>query len=81
MPADGKPRLAYARYGALALGMGWSVAAGALVGYYLDGYLGTSPLFTLVLTLGAVGGSLYNLITVLQRAERDEQQRADDRKD
>jgi len=66
-----KPLVAFGRYGALALGMGWAVAAGALIGYYLDGYLGTSPLFLVVLTLGAVGGSIYNLIVALQRADRD----------
>ncbi len=67
------PIFTYGRYGALTLGMGWSVAAGAIVGYHLDVYLGTSPLFTLLFTLGAVGGSIYSLIVVLQRAGKSGQ--------
>jgi len=68
----------YGRYGALALGMGWSVAVGAVIGYYLDSYLGTSPLFTLLLTVGAMSGAIYTLIVTLQRSERDGQEHRED---
>ncbi len=44
-------------YGALAIEMGLSVAAGTVAGYLLDGVLHTSPILTLVgLFLGLVGG-------------------------
>ncbi len=42
------------------------VVAGFLLGYWVDGWLGTSPIFMLVLGgLGLVGGSLkvYKLLT------------------
>ena len=65
--------ITYSRHGALALGMGWSVAAGAIIGYYLDSYLGTSPLFTLLMTVGAMSGAIYILVVTLQRAGRDGQ--------
>jgi len=44
------------------------VVAGVLVGYYLDSYLGTPPLFTLVLTLAGMGGALYRLLWSLKRS-------------
>ena len=69
----------YGRYGALALGMGWSVAAGAIAGYYLDSYLGVSPLFTLLLTVGAMSGAIYTLVVALQRSDRDGQEHRENR--
>jgi F0F1-type ATP synthase assembly protein I len=41
--------------------------AGVLVGYYVDAHLGTAPLFTLLLTLGGMGGALYRLLWSLKR--------------
>jgi F0F1-type ATP synthase assembly protein I len=69
----------YGRHGALALGVGWSVAAGAIIGYYLDGYLGTSPLLTLLLTVGAMSGAIYALVVSLQRSEKDGQEHRENR--
>lgn len=44
-------------YGALAMEMALSVAAGTVVGYLLDGFFQTAPILTLVfLLLGVVGG-------------------------
>ncbi len=70
--------ITYSRYGALALGVGWAVAAGAIIGYYLDSYLSTSPLFILLLTVGAMSGAIYALIITLQRSERDGQEHRED---
>ncbi len=39
-----------------------SVVAGVMAGYYLDGYLGTTPLFILLLTVGGMAGALYRLL-------------------
>lgn len=77
MPKE-RALLTYGRYGALALGIGWSVAAGAVIGYYLDGYLGTSPLFTLLLTVGAMSGVIYTLVVTLQRAGKNGQEHRED---
>ena len=38
----------------LALGVGFVIAAGLLVGYYLDRWLSTSPLLTLFFSLAAL---------------------------
>jgi F0F1-type ATP synthase assembly protein I len=38
-----------------------------LAGYYIDEYLGTAPLFTLLLTLGGMGGAVYRLLWSLKR--------------
>jgi F0F1-type ATP synthase assembly protein I len=43
------------------------VIATAFAGYYLDEYLGTSPLFILVLTLAGMGGAVYRLIWMLRQ--------------
>ena len=55
------------RYGALGFEFGGTVVAGVIIGYYIDGYLGTAPLFTLVLTLTGMGGALYRLLWSLKR--------------
>ena len=51
-----------------------TVVAGVVAGYYLDGYLGMAPLFTLLLTLGGMGGALYRLLWSLKKSNshRDE---------
>lgn len=43
------------------------VVAGVVSGYYLDVWLHTAPLFTLLLTLAGMGGALYRLLWMLKR--------------
>jgi F0F1-type ATP synthase assembly protein I len=43
------------------------VVVGVLVGYYIDTHLGTAPLFTLLLTMGGMGGALFRLLWSLKR--------------
>jgi F0F1-type ATP synthase assembly protein I len=45
--------------------------AGVLVGYYIDAHIGCAPLFTLLLTLGGMGGALYRLLSSLKRFSTD----------
>jgi F0F1-type ATP synthase assembly protein I len=54
----------------MALGMEFAatVVAGVISGYYLDQWLGIAPLFTLLLTLGGMGGALYRLIWNLKQS-------------
>ena len=47
---------------AIAWSLGWRVAAGILVGYYLDGWLGTSPWLTLSFSLAALASSVRAMI-------------------
>jgi F0F1-type ATP synthase assembly protein I len=67
----------------MALGMEFAitVVAGVISGYYLDMWLGTAPLVTLLLTLGGMGGALYRLIWNLNqsRSESDLAARSDQR--
>lgn len=59
---DDEPK--YARYQAIALAwnVGWPIAAGVIVGSWLDGKLGTSPLFILVFSLGSLVVTVYRLV-------------------
>ena len=55
-------------FGALAMEMGLSIAAGVVLGHILDGFFHTDPILTLVfLAVGCVGGvvnfiKLYNML-------------------
>jgi F0F1-type ATP synthase assembly protein I len=56
------------RYAALGFEFAGIVVAGVLVGYYIDTHLGTAPLFTLLLTVGGMGGAVYRLLWGLKRS-------------
>jgi F0F1-type ATP synthase assembly protein I len=53
---------------ALAWGFGWRIVGGLVLGYYLDRWMGTSPLWILVATLGSLVASITEFI----RVARDE---------
>jgi F0F1-type ATP synthase assembly protein I len=58
-----------------ATSLGWDLAlpifAGVLIGYLLDGTLGTNYLFTLGLLLIGIGTGFYNVIRSIQRVEQE----------
>jgi F0F1-type ATP synthase assembly protein I len=56
------------RFMALGFEFAGTVVAAVLLGYYLDGRLGTAPLFTLLLTLSGMGGAVYRLLWTLKRS-------------
>lgn len=56
-----------AQFAALGVEFATIVVAGVIAGYYLDRYLHTAPLFTLLLTLAGMGGALYRLFWMLKR--------------
>jgi F0F1-type ATP synthase assembly protein I len=56
-----------ARFGALGFEFAGTVVAGVVAGYYLDVWLHTAPLFTLLLTMAGMGGALYRLLWMLKR--------------
>ena len=68
MTDGSKPDLKAARFMALGMEFAGTVVAGVLAGYYLDMRVGTAPLFTLLLTLGGMGGALYRLIWNLKQS-------------
>jgi F0F1-type ATP synthase assembly protein I len=55
------------RFAAVGVEFGTTIVAGVLVGYYLDQWLGTTPLLTMVLTVGAMFGAIYRLVWMLNR--------------
>jgi F0F1-type ATP synthase assembly protein I len=64
------PLVRYSRYGALAFEFSGTIAAGALVGWWLDQRFGTEPYLLVASTLIAVGGGFARLIQLLRRFER-----------
>jgi F0F1-type ATP synthase assembly protein I len=65
---DQRSLVTASRYMALGLEFAGIVVAGVLAGYYIDTQLGTEPLFTLLLTLGGMGGAVYRLLWSLKRS-------------
>lgn len=46
----------------LAWGFGWRIGAGVVLGFYLDRWVGSSPLFLVVLALGSLVAGVAELI-------------------
>ncbi|MFI5394880.1 MAG: AtpZ/AtpI family protein [Candidatus Binatia bacterium] len=55
------------RFAALGFEIAGIVVAGVIAGYYLDEYVHTAPLFTLLFSLAGMGGALYRLLWTLKR--------------
>ncbi len=66
-PLDRDSLYAGARYAALGIEFGSIVSAAVIAGYYVDGYLGTAPLFTFVLTIGGMVGAVRRLLWSLKK--------------
>lgn len=64
------PIVRYGRYGAVAFEFSGTIAAGSVIGWLLDRWLGTEPYLLVVLTLVAVVGGFIRLIDVLRRFDR-----------
>jgi F0F1-type ATP synthase assembly protein I len=47
-----------------------AIVGGLVLGYYLDQYLGTEPLFTLLCTLAGMAGAVRVLLWALKRNTR-----------
>lgn len=56
-----------ARFAALGSEFGVTIVAGVVAGYYLDEWLGTSPLLILLFTVGAFAGAVYRMVAMLNR--------------
>jgi len=55
------------RFAALGTEFGATVVAGVVLGYYLDDWLGTAPLFILLGSVGALAGSVWRMTVMLKR--------------
>lgn len=58
--------------GYLGFSMGGMVAAGALLGYYLDRRWGTTPWLTLIGILLGTGAGMFYVVVQVRRATRDD---------
>ena len=58
------------RFLALGFQIAGSIVGALLLGYFLDNYLKTAPIFTLVLTLGGFVGALRLLLWSLKKTSR-----------
>lgn len=79
MPSDGSDKkgviIQVARYSTIGLEMGLAVAVGVGIGYYIDKWLGTRPLFLIVfLVFGVIAGfrSLYRALKRMEREDKDQ---------
>ena len=64
---DESQQMKGARFAALGTEFGVTIVAGVVAGYYLDDWLGTGPLFLLLVSLGAFGGAIYRMVAMLKR--------------
>lgn len=60
-----------ARYASIGVEFTSPIIAGAILGHYLDSYLHTDPLFTLILFLAGVFTGFYRLIVTARELRRD----------
>jgi len=67
MPEPDESQLKAWRLAAMGTEFGATIVAGVVLGYYLDGWLGTAPLFLLVVSMAAFAGSLYRMVATLRR--------------
>ena len=52
----------------LALSFGWRIAAGVLIGYWIDNRFDTTPIFIMVLSIGALVGAIRGMLRVSSAA-------------
>jgi F0F1-type ATP synthase assembly protein I len=64
------PIIRYARYGAVAFEFSGTIAAGAVVGWMIDRWLGSDPYGVVIMTLLAVVGGFARLIQLVRDFDR-----------
>jgi hypothetical protein len=69
MPPSERTRAAHLQLLAVSWNFGWPIAAGVVLGYWIDGKLGSSPAATLLFGLGAMAASTWRLLA-LSRQEQ-----------
>ncbi len=60
------------RYSAIGLEMGFSVAIGIAIGYFLDRFFLTGPWLTLIFLLCGVVAAFRSLFSLMKSVDRDE---------
>ena len=75
MLGPGRNRPALTQLMAISWSFGWPVAAGVVVGHWLDERLGSSPTATLTFGLGAMVTAVWRLV-VLTKEDASERERS-----
>jgi hypothetical protein len=72
MPEPDRSQPAHLQLLAVSWNFGWPIAAGVVLGHWIDEKLGTSPAATLLLGIGSMAASTWRLVTLSRReaAER-----------
>ena len=83
MSQDRPPRPVHLQLMAVAWNFGGPIAAGVVVGHWLDVTIGSSPLATLGLGLGALALAVWRLLVLSRQESRElaEEARRDDGND
>jgi ATP synthase protein I len=55
----------------LGISMGLSIVIAIAIGYYLDKWFGTSPLFFLIFLVLGIIAAFRNIYVIMKRAEKD----------
>lgn len=76
MTESGRRRPAHLQLLAISWNFGWPVAAGVVLGHWLDEKLGSSPWLTLLFGLGAMAAAVWRLLA-LGKQEEVERREAD----
>lgn len=61
----------------LAWGFGWRVAAGLLIGVYLDRWLATAPVFLIVFTMGSLVVGIVEFLRIARSSARRSRRESD----
>jgi ATP synthase protein I len=65
----------FARYSALGLEMGLSVAIGLAIGYFLDRYFHTKPWLTIIFLILGVAAAFRSLASLAKEIDKREQKK------
>ena len=66
-----KPRPAHLQLLAISWNFGWPVAAGVILGHWIDINVGSSPAATLIFGLGAMAGAVWRMIQLGKQEAAD----------
>ncbi len=69
MPESERTRAAHLQLLAVSWNFGWPVAAGVVLGYWIDESLGSSPAATLLLGIGSMAVSTWRLLALSRREQ------------
>jgi F0F1-type ATP synthase assembly protein I len=58
----------------LALSFGWRVAAGVVIGYWLDNWLDTTPIFISVMSIGALVGAIADMLRISKADSKSDEE-------